>query len=294
MSSTMHQEIERFLHHLRGDKSYSENTISAYRNDLDQFLGFVTSRVSDWKEVQHGDLTAYVNELKKRKYASSTLARKIAAVKSFFHYLVQSGLMEDDPSVMLDSPKVQKRLPKILSYEEVEALLNEPAESGNPKSLRDKAFLELLYASGMRVSELVSLNIDDVDLENNTIQCAGKAEKRRMLPLKERVGHALKVYLERGRPALVHEEQERALFLNHRGRRLTRQGLWLIIKSHVKAVGLDAEVTPHTLRHSFATHMLRGGTDLSTIQKLLGHANISTTQIYAQVNQEMAGTTQRQ
>lgn len=294
MSSTMRQEIERFLHHLRGEKSYSENTISAYRNDLDQFLNFVASRVSDWKEVQHGDLTAYVNELKKRKYASSTLARKIAAVKSFFHYLVQSGLMEDDPSVMLDSPKVQKRLPKILSYEEVEALLNEPAESGNPKSLRDKAFLELLYASGMRVSELVSLNIDDIDLENNVIQCAGKAEKRRILPLKERVGYALKAYLERGRPALVHEEQEKALFLNHRGRRLTRQGLWLIIKSHVKAVGLDAEVTPHTLRHSFATHMLRGGTDLSTIQKLLGHANISTTQIYAQVNQEMAGTTQRQ
>ncbi len=290
MTSKMQQEIDSFLHHIRGEKAYSENTISAYRNDLGQFLDFIARQVSDWREVKHTNLSAYVNSIKQGKYASSTLARKIAAVKSFFHYLVETGLLEDDPSAMLDSPKVKKRLPKILSYEEVEALLNEPVESTSPKSLRDKAFLELLYASGMRVSELVSLNIDDIDLENNTIQCASKAEKRRVLPLKERVGNALRAYLERGRTALVHDEQERALFLNHRGHRLTRQGLWLIIKNHVKAVGLDTDVTPHTLRHSFATHMLRGGMDLSTIQKLLGHANISTTQIYAQMNQEITET----
>ncbi|MBN1580717.1 MAG: site-specific tyrosine recombinase XerD [Anaerolineae bacterium] len=283
----MKEHIDVFLGHLRSEKKYSDNTTSAYRNDLGQFFDFITHQISDWDQVRRGELVAYVNFLKQRKYASSTVARKVAAVKSFFHFLVDTNVLQDDPTAMLDSPKVKKRLPKILSYEEVETLLNEPAQPANPKSLRDKAFLELLYASGMRVSELVSLNIEDIDLENDAIQCASKSDKRRVLPLQERVKEALQTYLEHGRMSLAHNERERALFLNHRGRRLTRQGLWLIIKNHVKAVGLETDVTPHTLRHSFATHMLRGGTDLPTIQKLLGHANISTTQIYTQMNEEV-------
>lgn len=286
MTSKIKANIDVFLSHLKSEKAYSDNTISAYRNDLNQFLDFIARQISDWGQVTRSELVDYVNLLKQHKYASSTVARKVAAVKSFFHFLVDSDVLQDDPSAMLDSPKVKKRLPKILSYEEVEALLNESIDSANPKSLRDKAFLELLYASGMRVSELVSLNIGDIDLSNSVIQCASKSDKKRVLPLKDRVKEALQAYLERGRASLTHDEHEKALFLNHRGQRLTRQGLWLIIKNHVKAVGLDTDVTPHTLRHSFATHMLRDGTDLPTIQKLLGHANISTTQIYTQVNEE--------
>ncbi len=288
MTSKIQAHIDAFLSHLKSEKAYSDNTISAYKNDLNQFLDFIARQISDWGQVTRSQLVDYVNLLKQHKYASSTVARKVAAVKSFFHFLVDSDVLQDDPSAMLDSPKVKKRLPKILSYEEVEALLNESIDSASPKSLRDKAFLELLYASGMRVSELVSLNVGDIDLANGIIQCASKSDRKRVLPLKDRVKEALQTYLERGRASLSHDEHEKALFLNHRGQRLTRQGLWLIIKNHVKAVGLDTDVTPHTLRHSFATHMLRDGTDLPTIQKLLGHANISTTQIYTQVNEEEA------
>lgn len=286
MGNPMQSQIESFLHYLKTEKGYSDNTTSAYQNDLAQFLAFISDKIPGWEQVQHGELVSYVNSLKQHNYVSATIARKVAAVKSFFHFMVDTGVLQDDPTATLDSPKVKKHLPKILSPEDVEALLNEPAQARNPKSLRDKAFLELLYASGMRVSELVSLNTRDVDLTQDVIECAGKSDKKRLLPISERVKLALQAYIERGRPSLLHNAQEEALFLNHRGRRLTRQGLWLIIKNHVKLVGLEADVTPHTLRHSFATHMLRGGTDLQTIQKLLGHANISTTQIYTQVNEE--------
>ncbi len=279
----MQERIDSFLKYLQTEKQYSVNTTSAYRNDLAQFLNFV--QVTSWEQIEHNILVNYVEYLKGHQYASSTVARKVAAVKSFFHFMVDTGLLQDDPTATLDSPKVKKRMPKILSPQEIESLLNEPTQLSNPKSLRDKAFLELLYASGMRVSELVSLSVQDVDLEHDAIYCASKSNQNRKLPLSDRVKHALILYLEKGRPVLTRNNEENALFLNHRGRRLTRQGLWLIIKNHVKAVGLETDVTPHTLRHSFATHMLREGTDLQTIQKWLGHANISTTQIYTQMNQ---------
>jgi integrase/recombinase XerD len=275
------------LEYLEQEKQYSENTTSAYRNDLSQFFTFISPKVSGWEQVKRDELVSYVTYLKQRRYASSTVARKVAAVKSFFHFMVDTGLLPDDPTATLDSPKVKKRMPKILSPDEVEALLNEPTHISNPKSLRDKAFLELLYASGMRVSELVSLDVQDIDLDQEHIHCVGKANKTRELPLADRVKDALDIYLERGRPSLLRDTQESALFLNHRGKRLTRQGLWLIIKNHVSAVGLETHVTPHTLRHSFATHMLQEGTDLQTLQKWLGHANISTTQIYSQMNQQI-------
>jgi integrase/recombinase XerD len=283
----MQERIDSFLGYLEKEKQYSENTTSAYRNDLSQFFVFISNKVNGWGQVRRDELVAYVHYLKQRQYASSTVARKVAAVKSFFHFMVDTGLLPDDPTATLDSPKVKKRMPKILSPDEVEALLNEPAQISDPKSLRDKAFLELLYASGMRVSELVSLDVQDVNLEQNMIRCASKSSKTRELPLSERVKIALDMYLESGRPSLIRDTQESALFLNHRGKRLTRQGLWLIIKNHVSAVGLETDVTPHTLRHSFATHMLQEGTDLQTIQKWLGHANISTTQIYSQMNQQI-------
>lgn len=282
----MQEQIEGFLRYLTTEKDCSENTTSAYRNDLTQFLDAISPRVQSWDQVDKPVLTAYVKVLQQQRYASSTIARKVAAVKSFFHFMLDTRRLSDDPTATLDSPKVKKRLPKILSPEEVETLLNEPVQMSDPKSLRDKAFLELLYATGMRVSELVALDISNMELSDQIVHCVSRSNKERALPLTEGAASAIRVYLERGRPALLRDDQERALFLNHRGKRLTRQGLWLIIKGHVQSAGLDSGVTPHTLRHSFATHKLHGGARLRDVQRLLGHANISTTQIYTEVEQQ--------
>jgi integrase/recombinase XerD len=279
----MWEQIEAFLTYLTTEKDCSENTTSAYRNDLTQFIEILSGRVQDWQEVDNPVLTAYVDHLQGKKYASSTVARKVAAVKSFFHYMLDTGRLSDDPTATLDSPRVQKRLPKILSSQEVDRLLNRPVQMNDPKALRDKAFLELLYATGMRVSELVALDVDDVQLNAKQVQCISRPNRQRTLPLSERATEAIRLYLERGRDTLQRNAQENALFLNHRGKRLTRQGLWLIIKGHVQEAGLDANVTPHTLRHSFATHLLDDGANLREVQKLLGHANISTTQIYTEM-----------
>jgi integrase/recombinase XerD len=197
--------------------------------------------------------------------------------------MLDTGRLQDDPTATLDSPRVQKRLPKILSSQQVDRLLNKPIQMTDPKALRDKAFLELLYATGMRVSELVALNVQDVQLDTHKVHCVSRANRHRTLPLSERASEAIRLYLERGRDTLVRDDEENALFLNHRGKRLTRQGLWLIIKGHVQEAGLDSNVTPHTLRHSFATHMLDDGANLRDVQRLLGHANISTTQIYTEM-----------
>jgi integrase/recombinase XerD len=292
----MQEQIESFLEYLTAEKDCSENTTSAYRNDLTQFLDFIAGDIHDWSEVNKSVLTAYVSFLRERQYASSTVARKVAAVKSFFHYMLDIGLLQDDPTATLDSPRVTKRLPKILSLKDVEALLNKPVQTSDPKALRDKAFLELLYATGMRVSELVALDTDDIQLETQTVHCINRSNKQRVIPLSQRAVDAMYIYLERGRPALLANRvrlgdvEESALFLNHRGRRLTRQGLWLIIKGHVESSGLDTDVTPHTLRHSFATHMLDDGAKLRDVQRLLGHANISTTQIYTEVHQQDGDT----
>ncbi len=283
----MQRQIDSFLTYLKVEQKCTENTTVAYRNDLMQFLAFISRRVQNWDQVTEEMLQEYVHLLGQRRYATSTVARKVAAVKSFFHFMLNKGLLEDDPTATLDSPRVEKRLPKVLSPQEVEELLDAPTRFADGlKALRDKAFLELLYASGMRVSELVSLDTEDVSLEEGTVRCKGRRDKERILTLPPRAIDALRSYLERGRPGLLREEDERALFLNHRGRRLTRQGLWLIIKGYVKAVGLGTDVTPHTLRHSFATHLLNGGIDLHRVQRLLGHANISTTQIYNEIREE--------
>jgi len=279
----MRQQIDDFLQYLETEKGCSENTTSAYRNDLTQFFEFIEQAASDWYEVEKTNLVSYVKLLRSRDYASSTVARKVAAVKSFFHFLLDQEILEDDPTATLDSPKVKKRLPKILPPEDIESLLNQPGPSRDAKSLRDKAFLELLYASGMRVSELVSLDVTDIEMEQRVVHCSGKANKQRTLPISERAIPHLQTYLDRGRPSLLKDPEEEALFLNHRGQRLTRQGLWLIIKGYVESAGLDGAVTPHTLRHSFATHLINRGAELRDVQKLLGHANISTTQIYTEI-----------
>jgi integrase/recombinase XerD len=285
----MQEQIRKLLDFFAVEKGYSDNTIAAYRNDLSQFARFLAEMdppITSWAEVGRDNIVNYILHLKEREYTSSTVARKVAAIKSFFHFLLAEGIIEDDPTATLDSPKVKKRLPKALSHDLVNRLLEEASKSSAPKGQRDKALLELLYATGMRVSELVLLNIDDINLASANVRCFGKGAKERIIPIYDRAVRVLEEYLQQGRPHLMKDPKEKALFLNHRGKRLTRQGLWLIIKRYAEEIGMGAEITPHTLRHSFATHMLSGGAGLREVQKLLGHANISTTQVYTHVDSE--------
>jgi integrase/recombinase XerD len=289
----MREQIEDFLNSLREEKGYSNNTIVAYRNDLGQFLDFLMEKMgaSSWEEVGKDHLFSYVGCLRNdHEYASATVARKVAATKSFFRHLVDTGLVRDDPSATLDSPKVRKYLPTAISEAEVERLLRAPAKSDSVRGHRDCALLELLYATGMRVSEVVALDVDDVDLGDGSVHCTNRIGKtrERLIPIYRRAAEALRAYLEGSRDKLLRDgaSRENALFLNHRGHRLTRQGLWLIIKKYVEDAGISSPVTPHTLRHSFATHLLNGGADVREVQGLLGHANVSTTQVYTHISQE--------
>jgi integrase/recombinase XerD len=288
----MRQQLEDFLHYLTVEKGHSENTLVAYRNDLGQFVEHLQAHVPPpvtWGEVNKDLIVTYLNQLRERGYASSTIARKVAAIKSLFHFLVSEGLIGEDPTRSLDSPKVKKRLPRTLTGEDVERLLVMPTRNTGPKALRDTALLELLYATGVRVTELVSLALDDVNLVAGIVRVRhGKGNKERIIPIHERAVAALKDYIERGRPSLARPDAEtRALFLNHRGQQLTRQGTWLIVKEYAQAAGIQTAVTPHMLRHSFATHMLESQkATLADVQHFLGHANISTTQIYTQVTGE--------
>jgi integrase/recombinase XerD len=281
----METYLEHFLSNLASEKRYSDNTISAYKNDLSQFSEFLKAR-DGGLEVTHvtsETVAAYVDDLQhgQTAYAPSTVARKIAAVKSFFHSLVEQGVLATDPAARLNSPKVKKHIPKTLSQSDMERLLAAPGRGSGPKAMRDRALLELLYATGMRVTEVVNLGLADVDWINQMVSCPGKAERRRQIPL-GMAGGPLNDYLQHGRPNFARDESPAMLFLNHRGQKLTRQGVWLILKEAADAAGLDGDVTPHTLRHSFAKHKLGAGEDLRRVQELLGHANLSTTQVYRQ------------
>lgn len=285
----MYSSIEEFLTYLTAEKGYSVNTLAAYRNDLAQFSSYIETRtsVTDWSQVGQGTLIEYILHLRgDREYTSATVARKVAAIKSFFHYLVATKQIPTDPTTDLDSPKVNKRLPRTLSHAEVELLLAAPGTEETPKALRDRALLELLYASGMRVSEVVALQQADVDMANRRVRVTNSdSKKERLIPIDRRAAESMAVYQERGRPYFAKGSTvATAFFLNPRGTQLTRQGLWLIIKKYVEMAGIEAEVTPHTLRHSFATHLLDKGADLRNVQELLGHSNISTTQIYTQIS----------
>jgi len=281
----MQAQIEEFLRFVAVEKGYSSHTIAAYRNDLTQLQAYLVGEGSlSWQDVNHEHIQRYVLYLKQRGYASSTVGRKVAAVKSFFHFLVADGVLRDDPTVSVDSPSVDRHLPHPLSREDVARLLAEPARSNTAKAARDRALLELMYATGMRASEVIQLEVNAVDLEAGTVRCVGKGNKERLLPLYERARNALQAYIEGARIRLLRGRDVAFLFVNNRGRPLTRQGLWLIIKEYAAAAGIEQEVTPHTLRHSFATHMLDGGAGLRELQQLLGHTNISSTQIYTKVS----------
>jgi len=227
------------------------------------------------------------NTLKERSYAPATVARKVAAVKSFFNFLVSEGTLEKNPAEGLAGPKVGKSLPRAISVEEVEKLLEQPAKSNTLEAKRDKAMMELLYATGMRVTEMVSLNVRDVNLRAGFVRCLGKGSKERIIPIHSKAVRAVRSYLDESRTRLLGAAGEPALFLNRRGQRLTRQGFWLILKGYAKKAEIEAEITPHVLRHSIATHLLHSGKmNLRELQELLGHANISTTQVYTHLTTE--------
>ncbi len=286
----MDEQLLAFLDYLQEEYNYSNNTTAAYKNDLNQFVRFLQNGnyagIRGWDDVTPDMVHDYVEYMKEQPYASSSVARKVAAVKSFFNYLHEHNYIPENPTTQVDSPKVKKRLPQTLTFQEVDHLLAAPTHKKSPKNLRDTALLNMLYATGMRVTEVVSLQLEDIDMEKSQLYCPGKDDTIRELPFDDQTRQILSLYLEEGRPYLVKDKDEKALFLNHRGQQLTRQGLWLIIKAYAKQADLKTAVTPHTLRHSFAAHKLHGGSNLQEVQKLLGHANISTTQIYTHLDDD--------
>jgi integrase/recombinase XerD len=285
--------VNDFLEFLSVEKGASGNTIAAYRNDLGQLEEFVATSMPngdavEWALVNQSLILDYILQLKTNSYAEATIARKVAATKSFFSFLHSEGKLKANPTDHLASPKVGKLLPKPLTVQEIDELLEQPARRSTPEAKRDRAMLEIMYATGLRVTELVSLDLEDlqVDGERPHVRLVGKGNRERQIPLLDQPIEEVTDYIRFARPRMVGERDEKALFVNRRGERLTRQGFWLILKGYASEAGINGRVTPHTLRHSFATHMLRGGMDIHKVQELLGHANISTTQVYTQVSRE--------
>ncbi len=292
MPSETERWIEAFLDHLLVQKHYSRHTVHAYRTDLMQLHTFLVEHVPEfgdagWPAVTLDHVLAFREHLQTSGYSDATVARRLASARSFFDYLIRQEVLKRNPAQGVETPRVKRALPQTLSPEEVERLLEAPAQVPGPKGLRDQAILELLYATGMRVGELASLTVDDVDLERNTVRCRGKGNKEREIPFHEIAAQKLLAYLRDGRPQLLNGKRPtRALFLNNRGTPLTRQGIWLIIRTYARMAGIETHVTPHVLRHSIATHLLRQGAQLREVQELLGHATLATTQQYTRVANE--------
>jgi len=288
------EQIDSFLNYLAVERGLSSNTLDAYFNDLTGLIEFLedSGATRNWSDVGASEISAFVDDLEERGYARSTRARKIAALKSMFRFLREEGIVEDNPTETLRSPRTGRTLPKALSIEQVDTLLTTVYEDGTPEGIRDAAMLEVLYASGLRVSELVGLDLRDLDLETGSVRCIGKGSKERVVPLHSQAIESVNTYLDTVRPQYERQQQgereqkTQALFLNRNGRRLSRQGFWLRLKRAGRAAGIPDHITPHTLRHSFATHMLRGGASLRHVQEMLGHASIATTQIYTHLTSE--------
>ena len=294
MSTTpLSAQIQRFLDHLVVERGLSPHTVAAYRRDLRGYAAFCReSGIHDAggaDDVVVAGYVAWLSETKRGadggRYRASSVARALAAVRSFHRFLLREGETEEDPSAGAVRPRVPRTLPRPLSVEEVERILASPL-GATPTVLRDRAILETLYGAGLRISELVGLNVDHLDLEEGSVRVVGKGSKERLVPLGRHAGRALSAYLTRGRPSLASNASRGALFLNARGGRLTRQGCTKILKRCVARAGIHTGVSPHTFRHSFATHLLEGGADVRVVQELLGHASVATTQVYTLVTKQ--------
>lgn len=283
----MEQDVKSFLEYLSREKGYSSNTLAAYTNDLSQLISYAKSIApegdSQIYQLNTEVLSGYMLNLKEKKYSQSTVARKIAAARSFIKYMVNTGRLQKDLTPNLASPQITKLAPKPLTVSEVRRFLSETGKTLTPEAKRDKSMLELLYATGLRASELIALNVADINLKTNNVRCASRNSKVRVVPIDQYIAQVVGEYIRESRPKLINNERETALFTNRRGERLTRQGFWQIIQGYADKAGLGKKVTPRSLRHSFAAHRLDGGADLQSIQKLLGHTHISTTRAYKDV-----------
>jgi integrase/recombinase XerD len=280
-----------FLAHLEFERGLSRNTLAAYRTDLLQFGRFLAERGRDATKAEPSDLSDFLADLARgdgngrAPCSTATVHRKAACLRSFYRHLRREEAIEDDPAARLETPRRGKKLPEVLSYGEVQKLLAQP-RGDDPVAVRDRALLELMYASGLRASETISLEVSDVDLDHGIVRARGKGSKERLVPIGGKAVSALRVYLRSARGRLVRVPEERKLFLNFRGGPLTRQGLYKIVLRHAASAGLGDRMSPHTLRHSFATHLLAGGCDLRSVQEMLGHADLSTTQLYTHLSGE--------
>ena len=278
----MNTIVKNFLIYLKDEKNLSNNTLESYGRDLRQFGEFLNEKGrASYIDVNKTTIITYLLYLQKKGRATSTISRNLASIRALYQYLLNKGLVENDPTISLESPKSEKKLPCVLSLSEVERLISQPNENSAMGS-RDKTMLELLYATGIRVSELVRLDICDVELELDFIKCRGTNSKERIIPIGTMAKKALLKYSTEYRDMLA-KDDEKALFVNYYGKRLTRQGFWKIIKRYTKEAKINKKITPHTLRHSFATHLIQNGADLKSVQEMLGHSDISTTQIYMQL-----------
>lgn len=285
--------IREFIDYLGVERGLAGNTLESYGRDLKQFLRYLQRDNGDAsdadddsaaeylliQEATRNTIASYIIWMREQGMAPATIARRLAALRSFYKYLVQEDYLKQNPAQDVQAPKPNKRLPVVLSVSEVEQLIGQPDEA-EPIGIRDRAILELLYATGLRVSELVNLDLQHINIPRKQLRCIGKGDSERIVPLGSISAQAVGKYIEKAREDLVSDPSEKALFVNHHGRRLTRQGIWKIVKRHARKADIDKKITPHTLRHSFATHLLENGADLRSVQELLGHADISTTQMY--------------
>lgn len=279
----MEQQLVNFIHYLEDVRKSSRNTILSYKRDLEKFLAFLDSQeISDLESVNETTMNAYILMMEQEQFATSTISRNIAALKSFFDYLERNEKYHGNPAARLKAPKIEKKAPEVLTVAEVTRLLEQPAGRNN-KELRDKAMLELMYATGIRVSELVSLTVNDINVQAGYIRCSERGRER-IIPIGSVARISLRQYLKQARPAMLADGSSSILFPNCSGQPMSRQGFWKILKQYAAKAGIDADITPHTLRHSFAAHLLENGADLRSVQEMLGHSDISTTQIYLKMN----------
>lgn len=272
--------VMEFIEDLKAEKKLSSNTLESYGRDIRQFMAYLDENEINYKNVKKANIIAYIIKLQKEGKATSSILRGIASIRAFYHMLLKEHAITFDPTVNLESPKIEKKIPEILTIQEVDRLLAMP-ELTTPKGARDRAMLEVLYASGIRVTELMNLKLEDVNLELGYIRCSGT--KERIIPIGKVALNVLEVYINNYRQYFAKGKNDDTLFLNFHGQKMTRQGFWKIIKYYATMAEIDKEITPHTLRHSFAAHLIENGADLKSVQQMLGHSDISTTQIYAEM-----------
>lgn len=279
----MEKAVEAFVSYLHNIKKSSNNTVMSYKRDLMKLTSFLQEQgITQFSQVNQTNLNSYILYLEKNQFTPATVSRNIASIKAFYHFMFKERMVEEDISDILHAPKIEKKMPGIMSMDQVSKLLEQPSGDA-PKELRDKAMLELLYATGIRVSELIALQLSDVNLQMGFLICRD-GNKERVIPFGNKARTALIVYLESARGAMVQNNDEQVLFVNCFGQPMSRQGFWKLIKYYGQKAGIEEEITPHTLRHSFAAHLVENGADLKSVQEMLGHSDIATTQIYANLN----------